>query len=44
MNNNLSIAFKLEDIIDTIAVYAVGSEEIAAELIKLQDIRAELLK
>lgn len=43
-NNNLSIAFKLEDIIDTIAVYAAGNKEIIAELKKLQDIRAELLK
>lgn len=43
-NNNLSIAFKLEDIIDTIAIYASGKEEIITELKKLQDIRAELLK
>lgn len=42
--DNMNIAFKLEDIIDTIAVYSAGKTEIIEELKKLQEIRAELLK
>jgi len=42
--NNLNIVFKLEDIIDTIAVYAAGKPEIIEELKKLQEVRVELLK
>lgn len=34
MSNNLSIAFKLEDIIDTIAVYASGLKPFYTRLIE----------